>query len=197
MVTGASSESKNMTDDSKDNITIRFPSPDSANDTSLTSTLATIVNTVYHWAESDIFLPSYQRTSAEEIAQLLCSGHLAVAYLNSTDDPVGCVLIKLLSPERGDLGMLALNEQHRGSGLGRKMVLFAEDECRRRECTIMQLELIAPTTFRHAGKERMEGWYNRMGYSIVKLGSFNDEYPELGKILLGPVEYKIFEKSLV
>ncbi|KAK7429805.1 hypothetical protein QQZ08_003650 [Neonectria magnoliae] len=177
-------------------ISIKFPSPDSANDASLTSTLATIVNTVYNWAEGDIFLPSYERTSSTEIAQLLRHGHLAVAYLNSTDEPVGCVLVKLLSPERGDFGMLALDEQHRGAGLGRLMVDFAEDECRRRGCSIMQLELIVPTTYQHAGKQRMEGWYTRMGYKVVKLGSFNDEYPELGKMLAGPVEYKIFEKSL-
>ncbi|KAH7120472.1 acyl-CoA N-acyltransferase [Dactylonectria macrodidyma] len=180
-----------------DAITIKIPPPTEADDTLLTSLLADIVNTVYKEAEADIFLPSYQRTSSAEISQFLRDGQLAVAYLDSTSEPVGCVFIKLLSPDRGEFGMLALDSRYRGTGLGRQMALFAEDECRRRGCTVMQLELLVPTTFQHAGKERLLAWYLRMGYEVVKLGSFDEDYPELAKILAGPTEYRIFDKSLL
>ncbi|KAH7139771.1 hypothetical protein B0J13DRAFT_447535 [Dactylonectria estremocensis] len=178
-------------------ITIKIPSPTDADDASLTSLLADIVNTVYKEAEADIFLPSYQRTSSTEISQYLRDGQLAVAYLNSTSEAVGCVFIKLLTPDRGEFGMLALDSRHKGTGLGRQMALFAEDECRRRGCTVMQLELLVPTTFQHAGKARLQAWYLRMGYKVVKLGSFDEDYPDLAKILAGPTEYRVFDKSLV
>ncbi|KAH8672449.1 acyl-CoA N-acyltransferase [Ilyonectria robusta] len=193
------SKAENKTDmaEQNDAITVKIPPPTSADDASLVATIADIVNTVYTDAEQDIFLPSYQRTSSAEVAQFFRNGQLAVAYLNSTSEPVGCIFIKLLTPDRGEFGMLALDAQHRGTGLGRQMALFAEDECRRRGCTIMQLELLVPTTFQHAGKERLQAWYLRMGYKVVKLGSFDDDYPQLAKILAGPTVYKIFEKSLV
>ncbi|KAM5343762.1 hypothetical protein ACJ41O_012299 [Fusarium nematophilum] len=178
-------------------ITIKFPLMSDADNESFTSTLATIVNAVYTEAEQGIFLPSYQRTSSAEISQFIRDGQLAVAYLKSTGDPIGCVFIKLLSPDRGEFGMLALDAKHRGLGLGRQMAVYAEDECRRRGCTMMQLELLDPTTFHHLGKARMQAWYLRLGYKIVKLGNFDEDYPELAKILAGPTEYRIFEKSLV
>ncbi|KAL6404540.1 hypothetical protein AUP68_13933 [Ilyonectria robusta] len=199
MADNPSTESEAMINGSKENsaITTKIPSPADADDASLTSTLANIVNTVYTEAEQGIFLPSYQRTSSAEVAQFIRNAQLAVAYLKTTGEPIGCVFIKLISSDRGEFGMLALDAKHRGAGLGRQMALFAEDECRRRGCAIMQLELLVPTTFRHAGKERTQAWYLRLGYRIVKLGSFDEDYPQLAKILAGPAEYRIFEKSLV
>ncbi|KAF4978863.1 hypothetical protein FZEAL_4823 [Fusarium zealandicum] len=181
----------------RNDITVKIPPPRDADDEVLISTIASIVNTVYTEAEQDIFLPSYKRTSSSEVAQFIRDGQLAVAYLQSSGEPVGCVFIKLLAPERGEFGMLAVDTQHKGNGLGRRMAVFAEDECRRRGCTIMQLELLVPTTFKHAGKERMMAWYLRLGYKVVKLASFDADYPELAKILAGPTDYTIFEKSLV
>ncbi|CEI62039.1 hypothetical protein FVEN_g3072 [Fusarium venenatum] len=176
---------------------VRIPSADDANDKTLTSTLASIVNTSYKIAESDIFVPSYQRTSESEIAQFIRNGQLAVAYLVSSNEPIGCVFIKLLTPALGEFGMLALDTKLQGTGLGRQLTIFAEDECRSRGCTTMQLEILVPSTFHHEGKARLLSWYGRMGYKLVKLGNFGDDYPDLFKLLAGPTEYRIFEKTLV
>lgn len=178
-------------------IVIKIPPSSHADDEILAATVASIVNTVYKEAEADIFLPAYQRTSPTEIAQLINNGQLAVAYLEDSGHPIGCVCIKLLGPGRGEFGMLALDAKYQGTGLGRQLAMFAEAECRRNGCTIMQLEVLVPTTFHHAGKERMQAWYQRLGYKVVKLGSFGQDYPELAKILSGPTDYKIFEKKLV
>ncbi|KAM0206631.1 hypothetical protein ACHAPQ_007555 [Fusarium lateritium] len=180
----------------KSPIAVILPPADDADDENLTSTLADIVNTVYTKAESDIFIPSYKRTSAREIAQFIRNNQLAVAYLVSNNAPVGCVFIKLITPDLGEFGMLALDEKYQGGGLGRQMAVFAEDECRRRGCTTMQLEILVPQTFHHEGKAILLSWYMRMGYKLVKLGDFNEDYPELNKLLAGPTEYRVFEKSL-
>ena len=80
--------------------------------------------------------------------------------------------------------------------MGRQLVLFAEGSCRDKGCTVMQLELLVPTTFNHGFKNRMQAWYLRMGYSIVQLGQFGQRYPALAPLLAGPTEYRIFEKAL-
>ncbi|KAJ4258055.1 hypothetical protein NW762_008195 [Fusarium torreyae] len=178
-------------------VIVKVPPATDADDETLISTLTDIVNTVYTKAEADIFIPSYKRTSAPEIAQFIRNDQLAVAYLASNNEPIGCVFIKLITPERGEFGMLALDEKYQGGGLGRQMATFAEDECRRRGCTIMQLELLVPMTFHHKGKAQLLDWYTRMGYKLVKLGKFDEDYPELVKLLAGPTEYRVFEKSLV
>ncbi|GKU07264.1 unnamed protein product [Fusarium langsethiae] len=176
---------------------VKIPPVDDASDKTLIGTLANIVNTSYKIAESDIFVPSYKRTSESEIAQFIREGQLAVAYLASNNEPIGCVFIKLLTPALGEFGMLALHTKYQGTGLGRQLTVFAEDECRGRGCTTMQLEILVSSTFHHEGKARLLGWYSRMGYELVKLGDFGQDYPDLFKLLAGPTEYRVFEKTLV
>jgi GNAT superfamily N-acetyltransferase len=181
----------------KPQVIVKIPSVDDASDKTLINILADIVNTAYTIAESDIFIPSYKRTSETEIAQFIRNNQLAVAYLAPSNEPIGCVFIKLLTPALGEFGMLALDTKYQGTGLGRQLAVFAEDECRRRGCTTMQLEILVPSTFHHEGKARLLGWYTRMGYKLVKLGDFGEDYPDLVNLLAGPTEYRVFEKTLV
>ncbi|KAM0354796.1 hypothetical protein ACHAPU_000620 [Fusarium lateritium] len=181
----------------KSPIVVKIPHPEDADNEKLTSTLADIVNTAYTRAERDIFIPSYKRTSNTEIAQFIRDSQLAVAYLASDNTPVGCEFVKLVTPDLGAFGMLALDVKYQGGGLGRQLAAFAEEECRRRGCTTMQLEILVPQTFHHEGKAILLSWYMRMGYKLVKLGDFGVDYPHLNKLLAGPTEYRVFEKPLV
>ncbi|KAF5982453.1 hypothetical protein FBULB1_4301 [Fusarium bulbicola] len=194
MEASQSTSTSNMT---KPQIIVKIPPPSDVEDKSLVSALTNIVNTAYKKAESDIFTPSYQRTSTAEITRFLNNGQLAVAYLQPKNEPIGCVFIKLTTPALGEFGMLALDPQYQGTDAGRQLAVFAEDECRRRGRTTMQLEILVPMTFHHEGKARLLGWYTRMGYELVKLGDFADDYPDLVNLLAGPTEYRVFEKSLV
>lgn len=176
---------------------IRVPNAETADDSKLVTALVKIVNAAYSETEGGIFLPGYERTSNPEVAGLIRNGQLAVAYLGGGVEPVGCVFIKLLSPTRGEFGMLALDSAHRGGGLGKQLALFAEQHCRGKGCTIMQLELLFPTTLTHAFKARNHAWYVRMGYEVVRLGSFEHDYPALARLLAGPTEYRVYEKPLL
>ncbi|KAF5667153.1 acetylornithine deacetylase [Fusarium heterosporum] len=155
----------------KPSIVIKIPTPENADDENLISALTDVVNTVYTKAERDIFIPSYKRTSAAEIAQFIRNSQLAVAYLASNSTPIGCVFVKLITPDLGAFGMLALDTNYQGGGMGRQLTTFAEDECRRRGCTRMQLEILEPQTFHHEGKAILMRWYMRMGYKLVKLAT--------------------------
>ncbi|OAA49558.1 Acyl-CoA N-acyltransferase [Metarhizium rileyi] len=200
---------------------VRFADASASEDTedaALVTSLVEIVNRVYRETEADLFLPGVKRTDEAEISRLAREGLLAVAYgpiphphpgQNHRPDqhsdqqqrpaspkPVGCVYVKQLSPTLGNFGMLAIDAEHQGGGLGRAMVRFAEEHCRDKGCTVMQLELLVPATSEHAFKSRMQAWYQRMGYRLVKLGNFNQDYPDLAPRLAGPAEYRVFEKHL-
>ncbi|VUC33919.1 unnamed protein product [Clonostachys rosea] len=177
-------------------VSIIFPEPTTADDENLVSRLTAIVNSVYSDAEKGIFLPEYQRTSDREIKAFLQSRKLAVAYLCPSNEPIGCVFITKLTLERGEFGMLALDPAHHGSGFGRLLVSFAEEYCRSEGCTVMQLELLVPTHCKNDSKERMQAWYKRLGYEVVRLGDFKLDYPDLAPLLAGPAEYRVFDKPL-
>ncbi|CAG7564340.1 unnamed protein product [Fusarium equiseti] len=179
----------------KAEVVIKMALPEEATNKTLITTLADIVNTAYTAAESDIFIPSYKRTSPSGIASYITASQLAIAY-NPTGEPIGCVFVKILSPTLGQFGMLALDAKYQGTGLGKQITAFAEDEVRRQGCERMQLEILVPLTFHHEGKARMLAWYNRMGYEVVKLGDFAVDYPDLVGLLAGPTEYRILEKPL-
>ncbi|KAI3332398.1 hypothetical protein HD806DRAFT_480439 [Xylariaceae sp. AK1471] len=111
---------------------------------------------------------------------------------------IGCVCVKQISPTTGEFGMLVLDPSYRGSGLGRDLVRFAEERCRRDlKLSTMRLELLVPLHFEHAGKMRLQAWYTRMGYVMTQLRDFSEAYPQLHRLLSGPTEYRVFEKSLL
>ncbi|KAI1749986.1 hypothetical protein F4782DRAFT_264038 [Xylaria castorea] len=112
--------------------------------------------------------------------------------------PVGCVYIKRVSPTTGEFGMLAVDPTCRGTGLGRDLVRFAEERCRRDfGLALMHLELLVPVHFEHAGKTRLQVWYTRLGYVLRELRDFGEAHPKLNALLAGPTEYRVFEKELV
>ncbi|KAG6064332.1 hypothetical protein E4U32_000298 [Claviceps aff. humidiphila group G2b] len=174
----------------------------------IVSSLAQIVNDAFGEVEANIFVPGYRRTNEKELETFIQKGYLAISYVladsnptsnaaNPSLQPVGCVFIKQLSARLGNFGMLAVDPKYRGQGLGRAMIDFAENFCRDKGCTAMQMELLVTTNFEHVVKSRMQEWYRRLGYQVVKLGNFEQDYPSLANLLATPVDLRVFEKALI
>lgn len=184
-------------------VTVSLASPESASDGCLVDRLVSIVNAAYSACEGSMFTHDYQRTNAAEVAQFLRLGEMVVATLWNDDagtaqpTVIGCVRMQTLSPTHGEFGMLALDGTYKGRGYGRDLVVFAADECRRRGRTIMQVELLFPMWFEHATKLRLEKWYQRLGYELVKTEPFQQSYPHLAPLLRGECEFRVYEKALV
>jgi GNAT superfamily N-acetyltransferase len=183
-----------------------------ADDEALVAATRDILNAVYAETAGDLFHPGTPRTQSEEIAGLIRKEQLALAYLvpvsngsteqapasipATADRVIGCVSIKRLSPTLGQLGMLAVDAGHHGSGSGRRLFEFAEERCRSMGCETAQVELFVPTEFHHEFKMRLKGWYERMGYEFVRLAHWFHEDPALASTLAVPVEVQVFEKRL-
>jgi GNAT superfamily N-acetyltransferase len=156
--------------------------------------VADLVNLVYAESERGLWIDGAQRTNAEEVAAFAKAGELAVAHLGGR--PVGAVRIQPLDADTGEFGMLAADPAVRGRGVGRDLVRFAEDTCRERGRTVMRLELLVPRGWVLDSKEFLHAWYTRLGYELDRVGTIDEDYPQLAPQLAGPADYRIYRKRL-
>jgi ribosomal protein S18 acetylase RimI-like enzyme len=92
--------------------------------------------------------------------------------------------------------MLVADPAHRGQGVGRELVRFAERWSREQGSDTMQLEVLVPRQWSHPSKEFLKAWYTRIGYRPVRTGQFEESYLELAPLLATPCDFVIYHKSL-
>jgi GNAT superfamily N-acetyltransferase len=163
-------------------------------DADLVAELADLVNRVYASAEEGLWVDGATRTSTAEVAELIAADQVAVARLDR--GIVGAVRIQQLSDTKGEFGMLAADPAHHGQGIGRELVLFAEELSRQRGMAVMQLELLVPRGWKHPTKEFLHAWYTRIGYRPVQTGRIDDSYPHLAPLLATPCDFVVYHKAL-
>jgi GNAT superfamily N-acetyltransferase len=169
-------------------------------DDGLVGELCGLVNQVYATAEAGLWVDGAARTTPEEMAGLIAAGEIAVARSfrgdASDDQIVGVVRVQQIDELTGEFGMLMADPAHRGEGIGRDLVRFAEERFHRRGVPTMQLELLVPRDWTHPTKEFLDAWYTRIGYRPVRTGSIDDDYPHLAPLLATPCDFVIYHKAL-
>jgi GNAT superfamily N-acetyltransferase len=166
-----------------------------AEDTGLATEIAGLVNRVYAEAEAGLWLDGAARTTEAEVADLIRAGQIAV--LGADDRVAGAVRIQQLDDGVGEFGMLVAAPEHRGTGVGRHLVSFAERWARERGLSRMQLELLVPRDWAHPVKEFLRDWYTRLGYRVVRTGDLAEDHPGLVPHLACPCDFLVFHKILV
>jgi GNAT superfamily N-acetyltransferase len=164
---------------------------EAADDAETMSAIADLVNKVYAVAEHGLWIDGAERTNPAEMAGFTRDGQIAVARLDG--QIVGSVRIQDLGDGLSEFGMLAAAEEYRGIGVGRALVQFAEERNRGRT---MQLELLVPREWSHPSKEFLAGWYGRIGYEIVRVGSLDELYPDLTPLLATTCDLRVYHKAL-
>jgi GNAT superfamily N-acetyltransferase len=164
-------------------------------DATLMRRITDLTNEVYLVAEDGLWTDGATRTTVEEMAELTRAGEIAVARLGG--QVVGCVRIQRLDERTGEFGMLVADPAHRGEGVGRELVRFAERECHAEGVRAMQLELLVPRGWTHPTKEFLAAWYSRMGYRVARTGTIDEAYPVLAPLLATPCDFVIYRKDLV
>jgi GNAT superfamily N-acetyltransferase len=163
-------------------------------DRALAITLTKLINDVYAVAEDGLWADGASRTSVEGVADLMHAGQMTVARAGG--EIVGCVRMQLLAGGVGEFGMLAVDARHRGTGVGRELVGFAERAASDEGCETMQLEVLVPRGWSHPSKEFLIEWYTRLGYAQVRVGAIEESYPELAPLLATPCDLMIYRKDL-
>jgi ribosomal protein S18 acetylase RimI-like enzyme len=173
---------------------IELLSPSASEDDATIDRLTDLVNQVYAVAEDGIWTPGSARTTQAEMAGMVKAGTIAVARRSGRI--VGCIRVQRLESGEGEFGLLAADPELRGVGIGRELVRFAEDVCRRDGLATMQLEILVPRGWTHPSKEFLVSWYTRIGYRQVRTGALEDNYPALAPLLATPCDFAIYHKDL-
>jgi GNAT superfamily N-acetyltransferase len=163
-------------------------------DANVTLRIARLINEVYAVAEDGLWIDGATRTTAAEVAELIRAGEIAVARLRGRI--VGCVRIQRLDEQTGEFGMLIADAAHRGVGIGRELVRFAERKCSAEGLSTVQLELLVPRGWTHPTKEFLAAWYTRIGYRVARTGTIDEAYPALAPLLATPCDFVIYQKAL-
>jgi GNAT superfamily N-acetyltransferase len=165
-----------------------------AADTNLVREITALVNRVYADAEEGLWIEGATRTTIGEMTELIAAGEIALARMDGRI--AGMVRIRQLDARTGEFGMLVADPAHRGEGIGRRLVAFAEDTSRRRGLIVMQLELLVPREWTHPTKAFLHAWYTRIGYRPGQSDTIDKSYPQLAPLLATPCDFVVYHKDL-
>jgi GNAT superfamily N-acetyltransferase len=165
-----------------------------SDDATVMGRITDLTNEVYAVAEDGLWAEGANRTTVGEVAELTRAGQIAVARLRSRI--VGSVRVQRLDDDTGEFGMLVADPDHRGLGIGRELVRFAERKCGTAGLLTMQLELLVPRDWSHPVKEFLAAWYTRIGYRVARTGTIDEAYPALAPLLATPCDFVIYRKDL-
>ena len=165
-----------------------------AKDQRVVGEVTDLVNRVYDTAEAGLWVDGATRTTTGEMQAMVDAEQIAVAWVEG--QAVGCIRVQELGDGAGEFGLLAADLTHRGKGVGRELVGFAEELCRRRGLDVMQLELLVPRDWSHPTKEFLHAWYTRIGYRPVRTASIEESYPQLAPLLATPCDFVVYRKPL-
>ena len=163
-------------------------------DAGLVEELTRLVNDVYATAERGLWRDEATRTTATELAALIAARQIAVASRDG--HIVGSVHVHQISHDTSEFGMLVAAPDHRGAGVGRTLVDFAERHSREHGLRAIQLELLVPREQEHPSKEFLKSWYGRIGYRLIRTRSVDDTHPHLAPLLATPCDVQVHEKPL-
>ncbi|KAK4187707.1 hypothetical protein QBC35DRAFT_365863, partial [Podospora australis] len=166
--------------------------------------LIDLVNAAYITAEEGFWKEgAFSRCTVDEAKEYILSGNLALAWRSGSsqdafDNLLGCVKGQLMDGEKtGQFGMLVTKPAARSGGIGRALVDFAEDWARLKGAMLMQLEVLFPDgTWEQNIKNRTAAWYERIGYSLVRIAGVREELGTLADILERPSLVRIYHKQL-
>jgi ribosomal protein S18 acetylase RimI-like enzyme len=141
--------------------------------------LARLINAAFHvelpFIDGDRTNPDGVRTYMEKGKFLLAEDSSALA---------GCVYVELRG-DRGYLGLLGVDPQLQGTGLGRKLMNAAENFFRQAGCVAVDLRVVSART-------PLPAFYRHLGYLETGTAPFAPDVP--AKV---PCHYILMSKTLV
>ena len=128
------------------------------------------------------------RTDAAAIAELIQNPEITILKYVNENEIQGCVELR---NEHGKLylGMLTVQPPLQGKGIGKELLIAAEEEAKKQKCASIFMTVISI-------RQELINWYNRHGYQLTcerKPFAFND--PRFGQPKM-KLEFVVLEKKL-
>jgi GNAT superfamily N-acetyltransferase len=177
-----------------------------------TSDLQRLINACYDEGETGIVCRPFERlllSEVEDMCNPTFNSKIRMLLLiartqEGVDVMVGCVKVETdVEPGVGEWGCLAIDKAYQGKGLGKHLVSALETHMRESGMHTAQLELLAPSDGTHLHKERLRGWYGRLGYCLKVPGDKDASSTILAKgsclgrfVLASDAHFTLFQKAL-
>lgn len=108
------------------------------------------------------------RTDEAEVLDRMQKGEFLLGH-DDSDALIACVYVEVRSV-RGYFGMLAVDPQRQGTGIGREMVEAAEEYCGGKGCTAMDLVVLSL-------RPELPPIYRKLGYEQTGVEEFRPSRP--------------------
>jgi N-acetylglutamate synthase-like GNAT family acetyltransferase len=165
-----------------------------ATDDALAPELAELINAAYTISEGEFWQEPTSRTSSAEVGKRIRAGEMLVASSNGR--VLGCATLRPVDPTTAELGLVSVRTDGWGSGVGSELVRAADETGRTRGMATMQLKVLAPQGRSHPGRERLQAWYERLGYGLVDSLAFEQVSTHSASKLAEPCEFLVFRKRI-
>lgn len=156
-----------------------------------------LVIDAYAATEAEIWGENYVRMPFDEYRELLNKGEVLIARVE--EKIVGTIWVHPMNETHYGFGLLAADFTYRGFGIGRELIMAAEEVARSSGARRMVLEILRPRDFEVPFKTILAEWYTRLGYRFVKTMTFlelRSEKVEKAKLLKVPAAFDVYKKSL-
>ena len=139
-------------------------------------------------SEADLLLGT-KRTDEATLSNLMqLPGAIILKYCNEENILQGCVFLH--KKERGlYLGMLTVDPELQGGGIGKKLMSAAEEHARATGCRSIFMNVFSV-------REELIAWYERLGYHRTGEMKPYDANPDFGTPTR-PLEFAIMEKMMM
>src|SRR6266567_6014033 len=140
--------------------------------------LAVLVNAAFRVEQPFI---EGDRIDPEGVRSYMAKGKFLVA--EDSTGLAGCVYVELRG-DRGYLGLLGVDPQRQGTGLGRKLMNAAENYFREAGCVVVDLRVVSART-------PLPSFYRHLGYLKTGTAPFSPDVP--AKV---PCHYILMSKTI-
>lgn len=127
------------------------------------SSITSVINDAFRIAEG--FFIDGERIDERGVDDLFKSGHFLLAQRGRS--LVGCVYVEIKNqtPVRSYLGLLSVAPGMQGSGIGSLLMEFAENYCRDRQSTVMDILVVNL-------RKELPAFYKSRGYVVTGTSPF-------------------------
>ncbi len=140
------------------------------------------------WTTEAYLIGGEQRTNEDQLLQTMqLPGSIFLKYTNHQNEIIGCVNLQQ-HQQKLYLGMFAVSPHLQGGGIGKQLLVAAEEWAKHLQCTSIYMSVISV-------REELINWYKRYGYEETGERKLFQEDEITGKHLQ-LLEFMMMEKKL-
>lgn len=151
----------------------------------------------YAKTEVEIWGENYSRISRNEFEKLIQKEEVYFAFDN--EKIAGCIHLNKISNDTYSFGLLAVDFNLKGKGVGSELIGFIEKIAQEKGGKRMLLEILKPAIEVLPTKKLLHEWYTRLGYTFNETMPFlalKQDKIEKAKELKVPAVFDCYSKNL-